>query len=403
MRRFPMYATAVLAMTCAAHAAAESGPEEDQFFISLMGGYYEEPDDLDLRSGDGGWGGGLGWAPHDRWSVEALFFDFEPDVEIGGARARGDMEYWSLNVLGKIGNPESWQPYFTVGGGRADYEYDGLRSDTQDNLYNVGVGFFSNLTERLVFRADVRGIYHNDADSFSPMATAGISLLLGGTSAPRAPSDSDGDGVPDDRDACPDTPAGTEVDSRGCEREGDSDGDGVADDDDRCPRTPSGVSVDSDGCPRDTDGDGVPDHEDSCPGTPAGARVDERGCEVQLERPVSFDLTVAFGFDSEEITGVAFQEMLELLRFLREYPSSTAEIEGHSDSVGAAEYNQALSQRRAESVVEALTNSGIDRGRLTARGYGETRPVASNDTEEGRAQNRRVTVVVSGTTTEPSS
>jgi OOP family OmpA-OmpF porin len=404
MRRLPMFTCLAFALAWAGQAAAEGGPQKDQFFISLLGGYYDEPSDLDLRRGDAEWGGSLGWAFQDRWSVEAMFFDFDPHVEVGGLRADGDMEYWSVNIVGKIADPDNWQPYFTVGGGRADYDYSGLRSGTRDNLYNIGLGFFSNLTERLVFRADVRGVYHNDADSFSPMATAGISFLIGGGRAvPAAPSDADGDGVPDDRDACPNTPAGTTVDARGCPEERDSDGDGVTDDDDRCPGTPSGVAVDSDGCPRDSDGDGVPDHEDDCPGTAAGARVDDRGCEVQLERPVSFNLTVEFGFDSDEITGVAFQEMLELLRFLREYPSAEAVIEGHSDSIGADAYNQALSERRARSVLEALVNSGIDRERLSARGYGETRPVASNDTEEGRAQNRRVTVVVSGTTTEPSS
>lgn len=383
-------------------AAAEGGPKEDQIFISLLGAYYEEPSDLNLRSGDGGLGGGLGWAPHDRWAIEALYFEFEPDAELGGARADGELDYWSVNLLGKIGDPQNWQPYFTVGGGRGEYEFGGLRSGTQDNLWSAGVGFWSNFTERLVFRADVRGIYHNDADSVSPMATAGLTLLLGGAAAaPPPPEDSDGDGVPDPRDACPNTPAGTPVDARGCPRQRDGDGDGVADGDDRCPGTPRGMPVDETGCPRDGDGDGVPDQRDDCPDTPAGARVDDRGCELQLERPVSFDLTVEFGFDSDEITGVAFQEMLELLRFLREYPSTTATIEGHSDSVGPADYNQQLSERRARAVLEALVNSGIDRDRLTAVGYGESRPLASNDTEDGRARNRRVTVVVEGTTTQP--
>ncbi|HEX7037108.1 MAG TPA: OmpA family protein [Pseudomonadales bacterium] len=403
MGRIPLYGMLAWALAWAGYAWSEGGPEKGQVTISGLGAYYEEPSDLELRRGDWGWGGGIGWAPHDRWSVEAMFFDFEPDVEVGGARGEGDMEYWTLQLVGKFADPDNWQPYFTVGGGRAKYEYDGLRGSVHDNLYNFGVGFFSNLTDRLVFRADVRGVYHHDADDIEPMAVTGLTFLLGGRSEPAAPRDSDGDGVPDDRDACPGTPSGTQVDSRGCELERDSDGDGVTDDDDQCPGTPSGVRVDRSGCPLDSDGDGVTDQDDECPGTPAGARVDERGCEVQLERPVSFDLTVTFGFDSDEITGVAFQEMLELLRFLREYPSTTAVVEGHTDSVGDETYNQQLSERRARAVVEALVNSGIDRDRLTARGYGESRPIASNDTEEGRAQNRRVTVVVSGTTTKPPS
>lgn len=376
MRLFSTLSIVLAALIWAGHSAAEGGPEKGQFTLSVLGGAYDEPDDLDLRRGDESIGGAIGWAPTDRVSVEAMFFDFEPSVEVGGVRAEGEMDYWSLNLLTKFGDPRNWQPYFVIGGGRADYEYRNLRSDAQDNLWHAGVGFFSNLSERLVFRADVRGVYHNDADDISPMAVAGISLLLGGTSAPPP--------------APPPAPAAPR----------DSDGDGVVDGSDRCPNTPAGVSVDARGCPLDGDGDGVPDHRDACPGTPAGARVDERGCEVKIEKPVSFDLTVQFALNSAEITGVGMQEMLNLLRFLRQYPSTTAVIEGHTDSTGTTEYNQGLSERRAQSVVQAITNSGIAAGRLTARGYGESRPIATNDTAEGRAQNRRVTVVVSGTTTE---
>lgn len=376
MRLLSTVTMMVLALGWAGFSAAEGGPNEDQFFISLLGGAYEEPDDTDLRRGDESWGGTVGWAPTDRWSVEAMFFDFEPSVEVGGVRAEGGMDYWSLNLIGKLGNPSNWQPYFVVGGGRADFQYRNLRSDKQDNLWHGGVGFFSNLAERLVFRADVRAVYHNDADDVTPMATAGISILIGGRSAPPpAPA------------PAPAAPV-------------DSDGDGVVDGSDRCPNTPAGVQVDARGCPLDSDGDGVPDHRDDCPGTPAGARVDERGCEVKVEKPVSFNLTVQFALNSAEITGVGMQEMFNLLRFLREYPSTRAVIEGHTDSSGATEYNQGLSERRAQAVVQAITNSGIAENRLTARGYGESRPIASNDTAEGRAQNRRVTVVVSGTTME---
>jgi len=398
----PLLLLTCLALTAGTGIAHAAGPKEDQFFISLLGGYYGEPDGLDLRAGDEKVGGALGWAPTDRISVEGMFFDFDPDVGVDGVRAEGDMDYWSINLLTQLGSVDAgraWQPYMVVGGGRADYDFDGLRDGTKDNIWHGGLGFFTNITERLQFRADARGLYHNDADDLSPMVTAGLTLLFGGApKPPPAPSDSDGDGVVDPNDACPGTRPGTAVDSRGCPR--DSDNDGVADADDACPRTPAGTSVDARGCPLDSDGDGVADQRDDCPGTPAGARVDANGCEQQLERDVSFDLTMQFATNSAEITGAGMQEMFELLRFLREYPSTNAVIEGHTDSTGAAEYNQDLSDRRAQAVVQALVNSGIERDRLTARGYGESRPVAGNETAAGRAQNRRVTVVVEGTTTE---
>lgn len=395
MRLSSLVTAVVTACVLAGPAAAASGPEKDQFFVSLLGGFYEEAHDMDLRDGDDNFGGAVGLGLSDDWAIEAMYFDFDPEAEVNGVRGDGDMEYWSFNVMRMIADPEHWQPYVVVGGGRADFEYDGLRSGNRDELYHAGVGFFSNLTGRLAFRADVRTLYHVDVKNFSPMATVGLSYMLGGKSEPKPPADSDGDGVADTSDACPGTPAGTAVDARGCPR--DSDGDGVLDGDDACPRTPSGVSVDSRGCPLDSDGDGVPDHQDECPDTPAGARVDERGCEVQIDQPVSFNLTVQFALNSAEITGADFQEVLKLLRFLREHPSTTAVIEGHTDNTGEDAYNQDLSERRAQAVVQALTNSGIDDDRLTARGYGESRPVASNDTAEGRAQNRRVAVVVSGT------
>lgn len=352
-------------------AMAEEGPAKDQFLLSLLGGWYEEPNELDLTNGDEGLGGGLGYAITDKWIAEALYFGFKPQAEVGGVKGKAELDYWSVNLMRTLGPGKHWKPYVAIGGGRGEYDYGSLRGDATSDIYNLGLGFFKNLNDNLMFRADVRALYHEDQDEVRPMAMAGITLLIGDRPAPMVaaappPADSDGDGVTDDRD--------------------------------ECPGTPPGVEVDSVGCPLDSDGDGVPDYRDDCPGTPAGAKVDERGCELILEKPVSFDLTVEFAFDSAEITSVAFQEMLELLNFLREYPSTSAVIEGHTDSLGTDEYNQNLSERRAQAVMQALTNSGISASRLSAVGYGESRPIANNATEEGRQKNRRVTVVVSGTT-----
>ena len=350
-------------------ASAQQGPEEDQFYLNLLGAYVSDPAGLEVDDNDYGFGGGLGYAFTDKWMAEAMYYRFDPDVKVNNVEGNGDLDYWSVNLIRTLGDSHFWRPYVTIGGGQSRYDYDSLRTDVTETTWSFGAGFFKNLNNRVVFRADYRGLYHNKPDTVSSMATVGFTVLIGDPPAPPpppAPLDSDGDGVIDDNDACPGTPLGTAVDSRGC--------------------------------PLDSDGDGVPDSRDECPGTPAGARVDERGCEIVLEKPVSFDLTVEFAFNSDEITGVAFQEMLELLRFLREYPSTNAVIEGHSDSIGAEAYNQQLSERRAQAVVTALTNSGIESRRLSAVGYGESKPIASNATEEGRQKNRRVTVVVSGTT-----
>jgi OOP family OmpA-OmpF porin len=196
-----------------------------------------------------------------------------------------------------------------------------------------------------------------------------------------APLDSDGDGVVDDADKCPNTPRGMEVDAQGCPL--DSDADGVVNYADKCPSTPPGVAVDSSGCPPDSDADGVPDYLDQCPSTPIGATVNEVGCW-------SLKATMLFDTNSSYIKVEAHPLLDEVVTILEKNPQIEVEIQGYADNTGTAEYNQWLSERRAKRVMDYLVSKGIDSGRLEAKGYGSTRPVAPNATEEGRAQNRRV-------------
>ncbi len=166
---------------------------------------------------------------------------------------------------------------------------------------------------------------------------------------------------------------------------GDSDGDGVPNSQDLCPDTPAGVPVDEKGCPRDSDGDGVTDDKDKCPQTPEGIRVNEYGCWVGG--------SVLFDFDKTDIRPDALPLLNEVVDILKEHESTRLEIQGHTDSVGPQGYNLKLSQRRAEVVREYLIAHGISPDRLIAKGYGESDPIASNDTPEGRARNRRVIFV----------
>jgi len=193
------------------------------------------------------------------------------------------------------------------------------------------------------------------------------------------PLDSDADGVYDYLDQCPDTPLGVEVDEKGCPL--DSDKDGVYDYLDECPDTPMGVKVDEKGCPLDSDGDGVFDYLDQCPGTPKGAGVDERGC---------WSLgNVLFDFEKADIKPGSHGYLDEVAEILEKNPSLKVEIQGHTDNVGSAAYNEKLSIKRAKAVMDYLKSKGISADRLPATGYGFSRPVASNDTDEGRAKNRR--------------
>lgn len=191
--------------------------------------------------------------------------------------------------------------------------------------------------------------------------------------------DSDGDGVADDFDECPDTPKGVQVDSRGCPL--DSDGDGVPDYLDKCPDTTVGVEVDEKGCPLDSDGDGVPDYLDKCPGTPPGVMVDENGCATFKG--------VQFKFDKYDIEPQFYPNLDGVASTLERNPQFKLKIEGYTDNVGTEEYNQKLSEKRAKAVMDYLIQKGISPDRLSMEGYGTSNAVAPNDTEEGRAQNRR--------------
>jgi OOP family OmpA-OmpF porin len=199
--------------------------------------------------------------------------------------------------------------------------------------------------------------------------------------------DSDGDGVPDNIDQCPGTPAGAPVDDKGCPLY--SDGDGVPDYLDKCPGTPSGVKVDSDGCPVDSDGDGVPDYLDKCPGTPAGMKVNADGCPPGGDT-LAIVTNVNFDFDSSKIRSDSAQKLDRVILILQDNPDVRVRVEGHTDSTGPEKYNMDLSYRRAESVKNYLVGKGIDANRLSVVGYGESKPLVSNKTSAGRAVNRRV-------------
>jgi OOP family OmpA-OmpF porin len=238
------------------------------------------------------------------------------------------------------------------------------------------------------------------------------------------PLDSDKDGVYDYLDKCPDTPIGVSVDLDGCPL--DADKDGVPDYLDKCPGTPAGVTVDKDGCPLDSDKDGVPDYLDKCPGTPMGVKVDENGCppveplqEVRAEAPAAaavvetkeavaaaavakemFEkgratINVEFDTNKANIKPAFDKELQKFADVMKNYPDLKVVIEGHTDNVGGKVPNEKLSAKRANSVKDYLTKKfGIAESRLTAKGYGMSKPIASNKTKEGRQKNRRVEAAV---------
>ena len=205
--------------------------------------------------------------------------------------------------------------------------------------------------------------------------------------------DTDDDGVEDKIDKCPDVAGSKKY--NGCPVP-DTDGDGMNDEADACPTVAGDINFN--GCPvPDSDGDGVIDTEDKCttePGT-----KENNGCpEIKrdtitkvIEQKITFAAkNIFFKASSDQLTASSIAPLDEVVKVLTEHPSLTMNIEGHTDSTGGAEMNLKLSTQRAESVKNYLTSKGIDASRLTAIGYGSSKPLQSNATIEGRRSNRRV-------------
>lgn len=213
--------------------------------------------------------------------------------------------------------------------------------------------------------------------------------------------DTDGDGFPDDVDKCPTIKEdGREPEpADGCPFGADRDGDGIPDADDACPDDPEdkdGIQ-DEDGCPeKDADNDQIPDVEDKCPlepgprsqiaeknGCPSLTRFEE-GSEIQLLQPIQFDTAKA------TIKPVSFPILDEVVALLKARPDVKIAVYGHTDSVGSDASNLKLSKDRAASCMKYLVDHGIPKTRLESEGFGETKPLETNETAEGRAINRRV-------------
>ena len=200
--------------------------------------------------------------------------------------------------------------------------------------------------------------------------------------------DRDGDGIIDTEDACPDVKGSKMM--KGCP---DSDGDGVADNVDKCPDVKG--PKDNAGCPwPDTDGDGVADKDDKCP-TVKGT-VANNGCpEVSddaIKKLNDYAKTILFNSGKSSIQKQTYPVLQAIVAILKEYPTAKFSIEGHTDSDGAEEMNQKLSASRADAVKAYLIENGISADRLSATGFGEKYPIDSNKTAKGKANNRRVEV-----------
>ncbi len=277
--------------------------------------------------------------------------------------------------------------------GKKDY-LDDINSGSNNDMFltaTVGASYYFGRNE------DSDGDGVPDSRDMCPNTPLGVKVDEYG-----CPLDADGDGVPDYLDKCPNTPAGVKVDAKGCPL--DADGDGVPDYLDKCPNTPAGVAVDATGCPLDSDGDGVPDYLDKCPNTPMGVQVDAEGCPLPVKKdtvvitqPAEIESLVLSGdtnfeFNKSKLLPNAYADLDKLVGTMRKHPEYSWEIGGYTDGIGSVNYNLKLSKQRAQSVVDYLVSKGIESNSLKVVGYGKANPIATNETVEGRSMNRRVEI-----------
>lgn len=352
-----------LSMLCLSLTSFAEMNHQGQWYVNPMIGYQWLDGDRDLDD-DNVFGIGLEYQYNERWAAEIKYLTGSYDGEAGNDADVQELIAEGMYHLTGMAN-EKFKPYLAAGLGHADFDYDGAGGGTDTRLL-VGPGMRYALNDKWSTKADLRWVTSDSDASNEALLTLALSYALGKKAspapAPAQPLDSDGDGVVDSLDQCPNTAAGIQVNARGCEL-----------DDDR---------------------DGVVNSMDACPGTAAGAKVDAKGCALKLTFTESISLNVTFASNSSLVEAQHNAELAKVARFMKSYPTVSGVIEGHTDDTGKASYNMSLSQRRADAIVNELVNVfGVAADRLSAKGYGEEQPVASNDSADGRQQNRRVVAV----------
>ncbi len=359
-------------------------------------------------------------------------------IDSFGDSSVDDLSYYGLDgiikySLGNLLNAKKLEPYLGIGGGYTWVEKVG--AGTLNGTFGLNYWF----SERVGLT--VQSSYKHSFEDYLAkhfQHSVGVSIKFGG-------KDTDGDGVYDQNDACPEVPGleafngcpdtdgdGIEDAKDTCPNEAglaefngcpDSDGDGVSDNNDNCPNTAGlkslagcpdadgdGIADNQDNCPNeagpsanngcpwpDTDGDGVLDKDDQCPNE-AGT-VANNGCpevvvpteEVQKQL-TEYARTINFNSGKSSFKSGTEPTLQAIAAILKEYPKANFTIEGHTDSTGSKAGNEKLSNERANAVMGYLVENGISADRLTAKGFGQDNPIESNKTRAGRAANRRVEV-----------
>jgi OOP family OmpA-OmpF porin len=366
----------------------------------------------------------LGYALKPR--VDLAYVNIDDDKKWGGVSSliQGALSAQYGKTFDMVSFPHE---LYLFGGLGYEYVVDG--HDTFDSLpfFQAGLGAKYGISENVNILAEFKALQVFDSNNASDDEDneftffVGLNFPFGGVSAPTPKTrkvekkvekvvllDSDHDGVLDNVDKCENTPQGARVDARGCAivalmeekivKVADSDHDGVIDSKDLCPDTKPGTDVQDNGCARnivfDTDNDGVTDDVDKCINSRYGAKVGADGCEITAT-PQALNLDINFESNSADIKQESMAKIKKFAKLLKNQPEGTiVKIYGYTDSSGDAKKNKELSSKRAFAVRKALIKAGVKKSMVRAYGKGSMNPIASNETKEGRAKNRRIEAVI---------
>lgn len=321
--------TLMVAASIGAHAQGQGAVE-----VSGFGKYYVPDSSRDIGSNGTLLGGAASYYLTDDVTLGLNYGTYD-NIDGQNSNKSINGELGGLDATFHFGTlGDSLRPYISSGVAHQSIGQDDRGGRDRSSYINIGTGVKYYFTENLFADAGVTGMYNMDRGQTEYMAGLSVGVNFGG--------------------------AGKPVEAAAPDICNDDDNDGVCDNVDKCPDTEANVTVDADGCPAAAD-------------------------DVRVELDVKFD------FDKAEVTPEGYAEIKTVADFMNQYPQTTTTVEGHTDSIGTEAYNQQLSQRRADAVRQVMVDQyGVAADRISSVGEGESRPIADNDTAEGRALNRRV-------------
>jgi OOP family OmpA-OmpF porin len=309
------------------------------------GALYQFIDSEVNQDDDYGWLFGAELPVAERWGITLEHWNVETDND--NAAGDADLKYTRLGGNYHLTQSGPWQPYLSAGLGYYRLKESVPGPGVDEPSFDFGVGFKRFIGDNFFLRGDAKLIRVQEINTWDQTVSLGLGYAFGPRTRAVAPA----------------------------------------------PAAPAAPPVAAD---PDSDGDGVPDSRDRCANTPRNLAVDANGCPILETNQMRQELLVNFDFDQAVVKSEFYDEIETFAEFMQTYSNTNVVIEGHTDSDGTEAYNQGLSERRATAVMNRLVNThGIAASRLSAVGFGESRPAVDNNSADNKERNRRIEAEVS--------